>query len=77
MVVDEGKLQISVNKEENVEEKDKNYLHRERRCTSMHRSIHLAEASNEGIKAKLDNGVLSVTVPKKEKADTSTKVQVE
>jgi len=75
--VAEGHLKIAVHKEENVEEKDKNYIHRERRSTSMQRNIHLGEASAEGIKAKLDNGVLSIVVPKKEKVDTTVKIDVE
>ena len=75
--VENGSLKISIQREEKTEEKDKNYIHRERRCTSMQRSIHLAEAASEGIKAKLDNGVLNVTVPKKEKVNTANKVQVE
>ena len=75
--VEEGHLKIAVNKEETVEEKDKNYIHRERKCTSMQRNIHLGEAAAEGIKAKLDNGVLTIVVPKKEKVDITVKVDVE
>ena len=75
--LDDEKLTISVTKNESTEEKDKNYIHRERRCTSMQRNIHLGEAAAEGINAKLDNGVLTIVVPKKEKVDTTVKVDVE
>ncbi len=73
----EGRLNISVNKEETVEEKDKNYIHRERRYTSMSRNIILRDADAAGIKAKLDNGILSITVPKKTKPDNSVVIDIE
>jgi len=74
--LNDGKLQISIIKQEDSEEKGKNYVHRERRCTSMVRNIFLAEASSEGTNAKLDNGVLTVTVPKEAKKKTSVKIDV-
>ncbi len=75
--LNEGRLNIAFNKTENIEETDKNYIHRERRTTSMSRSVILADADTEGIKAKLDNGVLSVTVPKKTKPDNSVVIDIE
>jgi len=77
VTIDEGRLQISVNREENVEEEGKNYIHRERRHTSMQRNIFLADASDEGVVAKLENGVLNITVPKKEKPDKSVPIEIE
>lgn len=75
--LNDGKLTISVNKEEVQEDKQKNYIHRERRFSSMARSIFLAEADEEGIKAKLDNGVLSITVPKKKLEERSKMIEIE
>ena len=75
--LDDGKLTISVTKNENTEEKDKNYIHRERRSVSMSRTIHLADADASGIKAKLSEGLLKVTVPKSEKSSTSIDIDVE
>ncbi len=75
--LNEGKLNISFNKTEDIEEKDKNYIHRERRSTSMSRSVVLSDADTDGIKARLDNGVLSITVPKKTKADNSVVIDIE
>jgi HSP20 family protein len=77
IAMDEGKLRISVTRDENTEEENKNYVHRERRYCSMHRDILLADANAAGIKAKLDNGILSITVPKKEKQDNSVKIEIE
>lgn len=77
IALNEGRLNISVNKDETVEEKDKNYIHRERRYTSMSRNIMLGDADAANIKAKLDNGVLCITVPKKTKPDNSVIIDIE
>jgi HSP20 family protein len=43
----------------------------------MSRSIYLADADSKGIKAKLDNGLLSITVPRQEKAAKAAKIEIE
>ena len=75
--LDDGKLNISVVKEESKEEEEKNYIHRERRCCSMSRNIFLADADAEGIKAKLEDGILRVSVPKKTQGDVSQMIEIE
>ena len=75
--LDDGKLTISVTKNESTEEKDKNYIHRERRSVSMSRTIHLADADASGIKAKLSDGLLKITVPKAEKTSTAINIDVD
>ena len=75
--LDDGRLTISVNHEESVDDKQKNFLHRERRATSMSRAIYLADADAEGVKAKLDNGVLTVTVQKQDKSVAAKKIAIE
>lgn len=65
--LDKGRLNIAVKQEEEKETEEQNYLHRERKLTSMSRSIYLANADTESDSsvAKLNDGILSVTVPKK------------
>ena len=63
--LEDGKLKISVNKMESNEDKSKNYIHRERRFTSMVRSLALADSDSEGISAKLEDGVLIIKIRKK------------
>lgn len=75
--LDAGRLTISVEREEKIDEKKKNYVHRERRCTSMSRSMSLADAKSEGIKAKLDEGVLTITIPKEAKIETAVSIDIE
>ncbi len=73
----DGNLNIAVKREENVNEENKNYLHRERRYVSMSRSVYLGDAVSDGIKAKLDNGVLKVTVPRQKKVDNAKKIKID
>jgi HSP20 family protein len=74
---DDNRLVIAVTRDEKTEKEKKNYLHRERRICSMQRSIYLAEADGKGIKAKLDNGELTITVAKKQTVDKSIKIDID
>lgn len=73
----EGRLMIGVTKEEKGEEEKKNYLHKERRISSMERSIYLADAQEEDIKAKLEEGVLKISIPKKAKRQIQKQIEIE
>lgn len=75
--LDEGRLNISVAREENINEDKKNYVYRETKHSSMNRSIYLANAESEGVKAKLDNGILYIHVPKQQKPNTSRKIDID
>ncbi len=75
--LNEGRLCINIRREEEKEEKKKNFIHRERRTSSMQRNIFLQEADNDGIKAKLEDGVLRINVPKRETPDTSRRIDIE
>lgn len=69
--LNEGRLTISIEREKKEEKEEKNYLHRERRYSSMSRSVYLGDVKEEGIDAKLKNGVLCIEIPKgKEKEKT-------
>ena len=75
--VEEDNLCISVNRSEEANKDGKNIIHRERRTTSMSRRIRLADADLAEIKARLEEGVLTVTIPKKDKALASRKIEIE
>ena len=75
--MNDGRLSIFVKREEVVNEEKKNYIHKERRYCSMSRGIYLVDAQSEGIKAKLDNGVLSITVPKQDRTQSASRVEIE
>lgn len=76
--LNEGRLTISVAREKNSDEENADYIHRERYYSSMQRSIYLGDAApDEGIAAKLENGILKISVPKKEKKVSSHKIEIQ
>lgn len=77
LALNDGRLTISVTTREEKNEEKKNYVHKERRVSSMSRSIYLTDAKGEGIKAKLTDGVLTVTVPKADQPDTRKRIEIE
>ena len=65
----DGYLTVSATKNESNDEKDEkgSYIRRERFYGSMQRSYYVGDAVDEGdIKAKFENGILSLSVPKEE-----------
>ena len=75
--IEDDNLCITVNRLEEVNNDGKNYIHRERRTSSMSRRVRLANASLNDIKAKLEEGVLTITIPKDEKVSASRKIEIE
>ncbi len=64
----DGYLNIAVQKEEKQNEgKKENYIHRER-SFSCRRSYYVGDVQKEDIKAKYENGILTVTIPKESPA---------
>lgn len=75
--LDDGRLKIRVQEKEEKEDEKENYIHKERRLSSMERNIYLEDADSEGVKAKLEEGILHLTISKKEEIDTSKKIEIE
>jgi HSP20 family protein len=75
--IEDDNLSIIVNRTETSNEDGKNYIHRERRSSSMGRRVRLANAKLGDVRAKLEEGVLTVTIPKEEKAASSRKIDIE
>ncbi|WP_243018456.1 MULTISPECIES: Hsp20/alpha crystallin family protein [Candidatus Cardinium] len=70
-------LSIRAKKEANTEQKDTNYYIQERYTGSLQRSISLPNSADvEQINAKLQDGILRLTIPKKERAITK-KIEIE
>ena len=71
--VDGNMLTISSEKEENKEEKDKKFTRKEYNYTSFSRSFTLPdEIAKDKIIAKYEDGVLKLTLPRKEEAKKLT-----
>jgi HSP20 family protein len=64
--IEDGRLTISVNQDEQVEDKQENFIRHERRSSSLCRSFDLDNIDSEKISAKMENGVLSLRLPKLE-----------
>jgi HSP20 family protein len=64
IVCHEGEMTISVKTEESAECKDEGYLRRERFTGEVSRSFALRNINEENISAKMEDGVLTITLPK-------------
>ena len=69
-------LLIDVQQKMDNSVKEKNYVRKERTVTSSRRSVFLPQADSEGIEAKLENGVLTVTVPKASKEKQKRAIEI-
>ena len=75
----DGYLTIKAEKknEVNEEDKDRNYIRRERTYGQYERSFYLGDLDEDKIDAKFDNGMLKITVPKKEEVDTKKVIEIQ
>lgn len=75
--VEDGVLTISSEKEEEKKESDENFRRREFSYSSFSRSFTLPDNVNENdINAKYDNGMLHITIPKKEVSASKPKKEI-
>jgi HSP20 family protein len=75
--VDRNMLTISCAKEESKEEKDKKFTRKEYNYSSFSRSFTLPEEINrESIEAKYEDGVLKISLPRKEEAKKTWAKQI-
>ena len=75
-----GYLTISGEKKTEKEETEKkeNYIRKERSYEKASRSFYVGDINKDEIKAKFENGVLEVTLPKEQKAvDKNNKIAIE
>jgi HSP20 family protein len=74
--VDGDILSVTVNRAENTDQDSRHFIHRERRVSSMSRSVRLADAQYGESSAALQDGILTVTVPKDKQANASRKIAI-
>lgn len=74
----DGYLTISAekNNETNEEDNDKNYIRRERVYGKYERSFYLGDLDQDKIDAEFKNGILKITVPKKEVIDDKKIIEI-
>lgn len=74
--LNEGRLNISVDKKDSEEVAQRNYIHRETSAYRAVRSVYLKDADTTGLAATLKDGVLTVNVPKRTQNGSVTKIQI-
>lgn len=74
--VDDGRLTVTASKSVEKNEEDKSYIRRERSYGEYQRSFVLGDADIDKIDAKFEKGMLMITIPKKEKIDTSKIIEI-
>lgn len=73
-----GYLTITASRVEKTEETDKkdNYIRRERYYGNCARSFYVGEISEDDIDAKLENGVLLISLPKENSKETKKTIKI-
>ena len=75
--IDKGYLTVTAQRKAETEKKNTKYLRRERYFGSMTRNFYVGEnITEQDIKAKFDNGVLNIEIPKKIKEEVETKKKI-
>jgi HSP20 family protein len=78
VMVGDGILDISAKRQQETEEEKEGYVRKERGYYSFHRRLALPEdADEEGVDAKLEDGVLKLSIAKKKKEEKESKKKVE
>lgn len=72
-----GYLTITAKKEEKHDDKDKNYIRKERSYSKTSRSFYIGGATEENVKAEFKDGILKVVVPKIEEKNTKKTIEIE
>ena len=70
-------IAAKTNKSKDEKDKEGNYIRRERYSGSYSRSYYVGKVDRESIKAKLDNGVLSIIVPKAKAEEQKKAIAIE
>lgn len=72
-----GYLTVTAEKTEKEEEKDKNYIRRERNYGKYSRSFYLGDLDEEKINAKFLDGMLKIIVPKEASIENKKVIEIE
>lgn len=70
-------LYILVSQSTNNEDKKENYIKKERSFSQKSRAIYLPYVNKNEIKATLQNGVLTINMPKGDKKESSTQIKID
>ena len=74
--VKDGYLTVKAHKKEDSKDEKKNYIRKERYYGEYSRSFALGDVDIDNIDAKFENGILNITVPKKEIQENKKYIEV-
>lgn len=77
--LDEGKLIIAANKDEEIDKSDeeKNYIHKERKSSQMSRTMYFPDVDEDSVKASLKDGILEIKLLKNEIKERKKQIEIE
>ena len=70
-------LVISAVKNEEINEENERYIHRERSFSSVERQLYFPNIAEGNITARFKNGILQVHIPKVKELETEKVIQIE
>ena len=73
---DNGYLTVTAKKDEEAEDKSKNYIRRERSYGKYQRSFYIGDMDSNEIRAKFKHGMLKIIVPKVETKETKRHLEI-
>jgi len=74
--VDENYMTITAVNDEIIEEEKNNYIRKERRSGRFQRSFNISDVKADEIRAKYENGILEIVLPKAEKGKKSRHIDI-
>ena len=72
----DGYITIRAEKSHEENDEEKNYIRRERTYGSYERSFYLGNFNDNEVNAEFKNGILKITVPKKEQNDDKKYIEI-
>ena len=73
---DNGYLTVTAKKDEEAEDKTKNYIRRERSYGKYQRSFYIGDMDSNEIRAKFKHGMLKIILPKVETKETKRHIEI-
>ena len=75
--INDGYLTVEATKGEDKEEKDKNYIRRERTYGEIKRQFYVGNVDTEKTKAEFKNGTLKIVIPKDEEKENKKLINID
>lgn len=75
--INDGYLTVEATKGEDKEDKDKNYIRKERTYGQVKRQFYVGNVDAEKTKAEFNNGTLKIVIPKVEEKETKKLINID